>query len=116
MARNVLFTMTQGETGKVLWFKLEPTGLDGIATAPDLTDWVITLTVTRGSNGPLIDAAECVADPDQVANPGEGTFTFDEEQAALNPGEYKLRIKGMDNEGNVLYFPTLPNRTYAVLK
>ena len=25
VSRNTLFTMTQGETGKVLWFKLEPT-------------------------------------------------------------------------------------------
>lgn len=115
MTRNILFTMTQGETGKELWFKFEPTDEDGVPTAPDLTDWVITLTVTKGSTT-YIDAAECAADADQVNNIGEGTFTFDETQADLAPGQYRLRIKGVDGGGNVLYFPTLPNRTYAILK
>lgn len=113
--RNLLFTMTRGETGKELWFKFEPTDNDGNPVAPDIADWTVTMTVTK-SSGTFIDAAECVADPDQVANPGEGTFTFDETQADLAPGEYKLRFKGVDIEGNILYFPTLPNRTYATLK
>lgn len=115
MARNILFTMTQGETGKVLWFKFEPTGLDGVPTAPDLSEWAITLSVTKGSTT-YIDEAECIADADQESNPGEGTFTFSEAQADLAPGDYRLRIKGIDGGANILYFPTLPNRTYAILK
>ena len=113
--RNILFTMTQGETGKILWFKLEPTNNDGVPEAPDLTDWAITMTVTKGSTT-FLDDVLCIADPDQVANPGEGTFTFDETQAALAPGEYRLRFKGVDTSATIRYFPTLPNRTYGILK
>lgn len=117
MARNILFTMTQGETGKQLWFKFEPTNNEGVPTAPDLTGWVITLTVTKtGTATVFIGDALCTASLDQVANIGEGTFTFSEEQADLTPGDYRIRIKGVDGDGNVLYFPTLPNRTYALLK
>lgn len=107
--------MTQGETGKELWFKLEPSNTEGVPTAPDLTGWVVTLSVTD-KDAAFITDAECTVDPDQVANPGEGTFVFDEAQADLEPGNYRLRFKALDGGGNILYFPTLPNRTYAVLK
>lgn len=113
--RNLRFTMTRGETGKVLWFKLEPTNAEGVAEAVDISDWVVTLTVSKNGTN-YIDDALCVADLDQVANIGEGTFTFDETQADLVAGEYRLRIKGIDTGANIYYFPTLPNRTYGMLK
>jgi hypothetical protein len=117
MARNILFTMTTGETGKQLWFKFEPTDTEGRAEAVDLTGWAITVSVTKaGTSTVFIDDAECTADPDQVNNIGEGTFIFSEEQAELPVGDYRLRFKGIDGDANVLYFPTLPNRTYAMLK
>lgn len=107
--------MTRGETGKVLWFKLEPTNAEGEAEAVDISDWVVTLSVTKNGGDPFIDNAECVPAVDQVTNIGEGTFTFDETQANLIPGTYRIRIKGVDSGGNIYYFPTLPNRTYGQL-
>jgi hypothetical protein len=61
--------MTRGETGKVLWFKFEPTNALGVAAPVDISDWVISLTVTKGS-AIVIDAAESFADADQVNNIG----------------------------------------------
>lgn len=113
--RNLLYTMTRGETGKIINFTFEPTNADGVAERTNLADSVVTMTVSKGTTI-YIDNAECVADPDQVNNIGKGSFTFDETQADLAAGEYRLRFKEVDNGGNVRYFPTLPNRTYATLK
>lgn len=113
--RNLRFTMTQGETGKILSFKLEPTNADGEPEAQDISDWVVTLNVTKNGTAYITDG-ECVPAVDQVLHIGEGTFTFDETQANLAPGEYRGRVKGVDNGGNVYYFPTLPNRTYFTLR
>lgn len=113
--RNLKFVMTRGETGKVLWFKLEPTNNEGVPEAVDLTGWTVTIRVTRNDTV-LINDAACVPDPDQTANPGEGTFTFNQAQADLPKDNYLGRIKAEDPSGNIYYFPTLPNRTYFALK
>ena len=112
--RNLRFTMTTGEVGKVLWFKLEPTNDEGVAEAVDISTWTVTLTASRGGTV-YIDDVACTPDPDQVANIGEGTYTFDAITAALNPGDYSLRIKA-DDGGNIYYFPTLASRTYGLLR
>src|SRR6476646_3400368 len=116
--RNLLFTMTTGETGKVLWFKLEPTDAQGRTAAVDISGWTVTLSVTKDSGtaiANLTDAA-CVPDPDQVNNIGEGTFTFSAPQAAIAPGTYRVRIKGVDGSGNPNYFPGTQNTDHATLK
>lgn len=116
-ARNLLFTMTEAETGKVLWFKFEPTSVDGVASAVDISQWAITITITTNSGTPVISAADCVPDADQVANIGEGTFTFDVDQAALmTNGWYKGQILGIDENANEYIFPTTPNTSYFRVK
>ncbi len=115
MARNLLFTMTTGSTGKVLWFRFEPTNIQtGVPEALDLTGATVTMTVTKGSTTHL-DAVSCTPSVDQVADKGEGTFTFSAPQALLAPGQYNLRFHAVKS-GQDYYFPDLPNREYAVLK
>lgn len=117
-ARNLLFTMTTGETGKVLWFKLEPTDAQGRTVAVDISAWTVTITVTKENGGAVsnLTNAACVVDPDQVNNIGEGTFTFSALQAAIAPGTYRVRIKGVDGSNHPNFFPGTANTDHATLK
>lgn len=115
--RNLLTTMTESETGKVIWFKFEATNNQGQLETPDISDWAITITITKQSDEVVIDSADCVADADQVKSPGEGTFTFDAGQALLmTKGWYKYQITGVDNNGAEYVFPTTANTDHARLK
>lgn len=117
--RNTLFTMTQGETGKVLWFKLEPTNNEGVPEALNLDGATVTARVSRGTTAVSnLNWVACTPVPDQTANTGECTFTFSEAQAAasnLSATDYRLRVHVV-KDGRDYYFPTKPNQTYATLR
>lgn len=116
MARNLLFSMTEGEVGKVMWFKFEPTNNQGVAAPVDISLWDVTITVSQGTSV-VINAAQCTPDPDQVANIGEGTFTFDAIYAPLmEAGWYKFQITGEDEGGNVYVFPSTANTDHGRIK
>jgi hypothetical protein len=119
MARNLLVTMTRGETGKVLWFKFEPTNdSTGVPEALDLTGATVTLRLWKGSTVHL-DNVACTPDADQETNTGEGTFTFSEEQALVPvngaKSDWSLRFHAV-KDGRDYYFPTLTERNHAVLR
>lgn len=111
------FPLVQGEVGLVLTFWLSYEDEDGVEQPYDLTDKDVYIRAWRDDpQGRTINDAACVADPDQVADPGKGTYTFDSTTALIAPDEHKFRFKVMEGS-NARWFPkdTDDDAHYGVL-
>jgi hypothetical protein len=114
MPDNMIIGVKPGMTNVVRTLTLKQTDTDpesdtyGDLVPIDLTDWTELAMIVSQENGPVIINAPCVADPDQAANKGKLTCTFDATTVAfpnLVLGEHQLEFSGKDPEGDVEIFP-----------
>ncbi len=107
MSTNNTFTLKRGEVGAVMEFTLSDE--DGTV---NLSGKTVTLNVKKRTTL-IIDDVPCVIDPDQTANKGKGTYTFDATTAVIAKGEYNAEFKVVSGS-NVSFFPKnkADERTY----
>jgi hypothetical protein len=113
---NLIFELIQGEIGAVMNFTLRYEDENGVEQLYSLAGKTCFLRAWRTDpEGRTIDDVACVADPDQTANKGKGTFTFNSTTAAIPEGEHRFRFKVLDGLGNPKYFPKDQNANYGTI-
>lgn len=114
MPDNMIIGVKPGMTGNVRTVTLKQTDADPESDTYnelvpiDLTDWTDIAMIVSQNNGPVMIDAPGVADPDQVANIGKVTFTFDSTYEAfpnITLGEHQLEFRGLDPDGELRIFP-----------
>jgi hypothetical protein len=118
MADRVRQLVKIGETPTVRFTLKDTDPATGNLVPFDLTGWVVTMTVARGSTV-VIDEATCLVDSDQTANKGKGSCRFNAtavEYPNLRKGTYDMEFKGIDPLGNAHYFPKRGSVIYGVME
>jgi hypothetical protein len=114
MPDNMIIGVKPGMTGVVRTVTLKQTDADpesdtyGDLIPIDLTGWTELAMIVSQENGPVIINAACVADPDQVANEGKLSCTFDSTPDAFPNiviGEHQLEFSGKDPDEDLHIFP-----------
>lgn len=121
MADNTKDLIFIGETGIVQEWTLKDTNPDTLVLEPfNLNGWTITMTATKQkSRTVMLNALPCVPDPDQTANTGKLTCTFDAVTAThpnLKKSICNTQFKAVDPDGDTHYFPKKFAKRYATIE
>lgn len=116
---NTKILVKIGETGVVVIATMKDTNpTTGVLEAFSLDGWTVTMTAQKQGTT-ILDELACTPDPDQVANKGKVSCTFDATTADhpnLKKGIYDLEFEATDPSGDTHYFPKKFARRYATIE
>ena len=115
--KNKKFSLTKGETGKIMPFTIfgpENVGIFDAQGLANLTGKTVTFKMVK-NNITYINGVACTIEADQTTNKSKGSFIFNAINANHPTGDYQGQFTILDG-ANVIFSPTESNGGYMSIK